>query len=45
MSAVAAPPGPYKGLSAFDDTEVDALLFFGRGRERDSSSPTSSPRA
>src|SRR5437763_8012821 len=35
MTAVAAPPGPYKGLSAFDDTEVDALLFFGRGRERD----------
>ena len=24
---------PYKGLSAFDDTELDALLFFGRGHE------------
>ncbi len=24
---------PYKGLSAFDDTELDALLFFGRERE------------
>ena len=24
---------PYKGLTAFDDTELDALLFFGRGRE------------
>jgi WD40 repeat protein len=35
VTAVAAPPGPFKGLSAFDDTEVDALLFFGRGRERD----------
>jgi WD40 repeat protein len=24
---------PYKGLSAFDDTELDALLFFGRAHE------------
>jgi WD40 repeat protein len=24
---------PYKGLTAFDDTELDALLFFGRERE------------
>jgi WD40 repeat protein len=24
---------PYKGLSPFDDTELDALLFFGRERE------------
>ncbi len=26
---------PYKGLAAFDDTEGDALLFFGRERERE----------
>jgi WD40 repeat protein len=25
---------PYKGLSAFADSAVDALLFFGRGREQ-----------
>jgi WD40 repeat protein len=24
---------PYKGLNAFDDTDLDALLFFGRERE------------
>ncbi len=24
---------PYKGLAAFEDTDVDALLFFGRGRD------------
>ena len=29
------PSSPYKGLSAFDDSEVDALLFFGRERERE----------
>jgi len=34
VTSVAAPPlSPYKGLSAFDDTELDALLFFGRERE------------
>jgi WD40 repeat protein len=27
---VSALAGPYKGLAAFDDTELDALLFFGR---------------
>jgi WD40 repeat protein len=27
------PDGPYKGLAAFEDSEVDALLFFGRARE------------
>lgn len=27
--------GPYKGLAPFTDTDVDALLFFGRERERD----------
>ncbi len=27
------PASPYKGLARFEDTEVDALLFFGRERE------------
>jgi WD40 repeat protein len=27
------PESPYKGLSAFEDSELDALLFFGRERE------------
>jgi WD40 repeat protein len=27
--------GPYKGLAPFEDSELDALLFFGRERERD----------
>ncbi len=31
--AIGAPPSPYKGLAAFEDSELDALLFFGRGRE------------
>jgi putative ribosome biogenesis GTPase RsgA len=26
---------PYKGLESFADTELDAQLFFGRDRERD----------
>jgi WD40 repeat protein len=29
------PSSPYKGLSAFDDSDLDALLFFGRERERE----------
>jgi WD40 repeat protein len=29
------PRSPFKGLSAFDDSELDALLFFGRERERE----------
>ena len=33
MSAV--PSSPYKGLNAFEDTELDALLFFGRERDRE----------
>src|SRR5438045_5361196 len=33
MSAVAAPPSPYKGLAPFEDSALDALLFFGRERE------------
>jgi WD40 repeat protein len=28
--AVASPPSPYKGLAPFDDSDFDALLFFGR---------------
>jgi WD40 repeat protein len=32
---VAAPPRPYKGLMPFDDAKLDALLFFGRERERE----------
>jgi WD40 repeat protein len=32
---VEAPPAsPFKGLAAFDDSELDALFFFGRERER-----------
>ncbi|MBD0347817.1 MAG: hypothetical protein ICV59_01575 [Thermoleophilia bacterium] len=31
----AAPERPYKGLRPFEDTAVDALLFFGRERERE----------
>jgi WD40 repeat protein len=30
-----APQSPYKGLNAFEDSELDALLFFGRERERE----------
>ena len=29
------PQSPYKGLAPFEDSELDALLFFGRARERD----------
>lgn len=29
------PRSPFKGLSAFDDSELDALLFFGRELERE----------
>ena len=29
------PASPYKGLNAFEDSELDALLFFGRERERE----------
>jgi WD40 repeat protein len=36
MSVAAdAPPTPFKGLAAFQDTELDALLFCGRERERE----------
>ena len=33
MSARPKPASPYKGLNAFEDSELDALLFFGRERE------------
>ena len=33
MNTVSAPASPYKGLAAFEDSELDALLFFGRERE------------
>lgn len=29
------PDSPYKGLASFGDSELDALLFFGRERERE----------
>jgi WD40 repeat protein len=36
VAPVVAPPrSPFKGLSAFDDSDLDALFFFGRERERD----------
>ena len=31
--AVSAPASPYKGLAPFEDSDVDALLFFGREAE------------
>ena len=35
MSTIAAPPAsPFKGLAALEDSELDALFFFGRERER-----------
>jgi WD40 repeat protein len=35
VSTLAAPPiSPFKGLAAFEDSELDALFFFGRERER-----------
>jgi WD40 repeat protein len=30
---VTTPTSPYKGLAAFEDSDLDALLFFGRERE------------
>ena len=32
-TGVAAPPSPYKGLAPFEDSDLDALFFFGRERE------------
>jgi WD40 repeat protein len=33
--ALQAPESPYKGLQPFEDTTIDALLFFGREQERE----------
>jgi hypothetical protein len=45
VSTIAAPPvSPFKGLAAFEDSELDALFFFGRERERACSSRTYSRR-
>ena len=33
MSVAAPPRSPYKGLAAYDESDLDALLFFGRERE------------
>jgi WD40 repeat protein len=33
MSAFPMPASPYKGLAPFGDSELDALLFFGRERD------------
>jgi len=36
MSVVTSKPAsPFKGLAAFEDSELDALFFFGRDRERE----------
>lgn len=32
-SVAASPASPFKGLSAFADSDLDALFFFGRERE------------
>ena len=33
MNVAAIPLSPFKGLAPFGDSDVDALLFFGRARE------------
>jgi WD40 repeat protein len=33
-AVIARPATPFKGLAAFEDSELDALFFFGRERER-----------
>lgn len=33
IAGVVAPPSPYKGLAPFEDSDLDAMLFFGRERE------------
>jgi WD40 repeat protein len=33
VNEIAPPSSPYKGLSAFEDSAVDALFFFGRDRD------------
>ncbi len=34
-AAMSRPVSPYKGLTPFEDSELDELLFFGRERERE----------
>lgn len=34
MTVAAPPQSPYRGLAPFGDSDLDALLFFGRERER-----------
>ena len=34
-SATALPASPFKGLAPFEDSSLDAMLFFGRERERE----------
>src|SRR3989440_8151997 len=33
--AAGSPPTPFKGLAPFQDTDLDAQLFYGRERERE----------
>jgi len=33
MSAIPSLTSPFKGLAPFDDSDLDALLFFGRARD------------
>jgi WD40 repeat protein len=33
--ALAAPSSPYKGLASYGDSDLDAILFFGRERDRE----------
>jgi WD40 repeat protein len=35
MTVATLPTSPYKGLAPFEDTDLDALLFFGREREQE----------
>ena len=35
IATLAAPASPYRGLAPFDDSDLDALLFFGRAWETD----------
>jgi len=32
---VTPPESPYKGLASFEDSPLDAMLFFGREHERE----------
>jgi putative ribosome biogenesis GTPase RsgA len=34
-TVAASPVSPFKGLAAFADSDLDALFFFGRERERE----------